>query len=150
MMDLLRFQKFTVGYAWVSNYGSSDNEEEFTNLRTISPLHNIKEHASCQYPAMLLITADHDDRVVPSHSLKHIATLQHTLGCSDKQVSFIVSSVVIHTDTEPNKMLKVNPLMIMVETKAGHGGGKPTSKTIDEYTDVFCFLIKALNIKYRS
>ena len=85
-MDLLRFQKFTVGYAWVSNYGSSDKAEEFSWLRGISPLHNIAARPECGYPAVLLVTADHDDRVVPSHSLKHIATLQHTLGGAANQV----------------------------------------------------------------
>ena len=86
-MDLLRFQKFTVGYAWVSNYGSSDKAEEFSWLRGISPLHNIAARPECGYPAVLLVTADHDDRVVPSHSLKHIATLQQVLGNNDKQVN---------------------------------------------------------------
>ena len=96
VMDLLRFQKFTVGYAWVSNYGSSDKAEEFSWLRGISPLHNIAARPECGYPAVLLVTADHDDRVVPSHSLKHIATLQHTLGGAANQVRLGRVCFIVH------------------------------------------------------
>lgn len=129
VMDMLRFHKFTVGYAWVSNYGCADNDTEFENLRKISPLHNIQDSTgSGSYPAVLLLTADHDDRVVPSHSLKYIATLQHALGANKQQTK---------------------PLMIRVDTKSGHGSGKPTSKSIEEYTDIFCFLVKALSIQYK-
>lgn len=118
VLDMLRYQKFTIGWAWVSDYGSSDNADEFKALYAYSPLHNIKPGA--KYPATLITTADHDDRVVPAHSFKFAATLQAAQGGDE-------------------------PILIRIETKAGHGAGKPTAKVIDEQTDKWAFLKKSLN-----
>jgi prolyl oligopeptidase len=119
VMDMLRFHKFTIGWAWVSDYGSSDNPDEFKALYAYSPYHNLKK--GVKYPATLVTTADHDDRVVPGHSFKFAAALQ-----------------AAHTgDT---------PVLIRIETKAGHGAGKPTSKQIEELADRWGFLVRALNI----
>jgi prolyl oligopeptidase len=120
VMDMLRFQKFTIGWAWTSDYGSSDNAEQFKYLRAYSPLHNIKQ-GTC-YPPTLGFTADHDDRVVPGHTFKFIATMQAAQGCA-------------------------NPILVRIETKAGHGAGKPTTKQIDEAADRFAFLVRALRMK---
>lgn len=117
VMDMLRFQKFTIGWAWTSDYGSSDNAEEFKALYAYSPLHNIKP--GTKYPATLITTADHDDRVVPAHSFKFAATLQEAQA-GDK------------------------PILIRIETKAGHGAGKPTAKIIEEIADKWGFLVKVL------
>jgi len=119
VMDMLRFQKFTIGWAWVSDYGSSDNPEEFKALYAYSPLHNIKPGTA--YPPTLVTTADHDDRVVPSHSFKFAATMQAA-------------------------QTGANPVLIRIETKAGHGAGKPTSKQIEEVADRWGFLVRALNM----
>lgn len=120
VMDMLRFQKFTIGWAWTSDYGSSDNPDDFKTLLAYSPLHNVR--SGTKYPATLVTTSDHDDRVVPAHSYKFTAALQ-AAQAGDK------------------------PVLIRVETKAGHGGGKPTAKIIDEVTDIFAFLTRVLDMK---
>jgi prolyl oligopeptidase len=120
VMDMLRFQKFTIGWAWVSDYGSSDNADEFKALYAYSPLHNIK--TGTKYPPTLVTTADHDDRVWPGHSFKFAAALQAAQAGS-------------------------SPVLIRIETKAGHGAGKPTSKIIEESADRYAFLVRTLNMK---
>ena len=122
VMDMLRFHKFTIGWAWVSDYGSSDNAEEFKALFAYSPLHNIK--SGVKYPPILVTTADHDDRVVPAHSFKYIAALQAV-------------------DTGPA------PKLIRIETSAGHGAGKPTSKIIEERSDVLAFMANAFGLSVK-
>jgi prolyl oligopeptidase len=120
VMDMLRFQKFTIGWAWTSDYGSADKPDDFSFLYAYSPLHHIAK--DCCYPATMITTADHDDRVVPAHSFKFAATLQAAENC-DK------------------------PTLIRIETKAGHGAGKPTTKIIEETADRWAFLVKELRVK---
>jgi len=117
VMDMLRYHKFTIGWAWVSEFGSSDDESQIKNLLSYSPLHNLKP-GTC-YPATLVTTADRDDRVVPGHSFKFAAALQAAQSCD-------------------------HPALIRIETRAGHGAGTPTSKKIDEYADLWSFLIENL------
>ncbi|WP_430971760.1 prolyl oligopeptidase family serine peptidase [Sunxiuqinia rutila] len=121
VMDMLRFHKFTIGWAWAGDYGTSeDSQEMFEYLYGYSPYHNIRE--DLDYPAVLVTTADHDDRVVPAHSFKYIARLQER-----------------HSGSQPT--------LIRIDTKAGHGAGKPTAKVIEEYTDVWSFLFFHLGMR---
>ncbi|GLT99910.1 hypothetical protein SLE2022_173140 [Rubroshorea leprosula] len=127
VMDMLRFHKFTIGHRWTSDYGCSDNEEEFHWLIKYSPLHNVRrpwEHPDkpSQYPSTMLLTADHDDRVVPLHSFKLLATMQHVL-CTSLENS-----------------AQTNPIIGRIECKAGHGAGRPTKKQIDEAADRYSFM----------
>jgi prolyl oligopeptidase len=117
VMDMLRFHKFTIGWAWTDDYGSSDDSEQFKAIHAYSPLHNLKP-GTC-YPPTLITTADHDDRVFPAHSFKFAAAMQAAQSCD-------------------------NPVLIRIETRAGHGPGKPTSKVIEEAADKISFLVKEL------
>jgi len=124
VMDMLRYHQFTIGWAWADEYGISDDSLAFKNLYQYSPLHNIE--ADKNYPAVLAMTADHDDRVVPAHSFKYIATLQE-------------------------KYNGPNPTMIRIQTKAGHGAGKATSAQIQEEADMWSFVfdnIEAIKPQY--
>ena len=119
VMDMLRFHKFTIGWAWTSDYGSSDNPEEFKALYAYSPLHNLKP--GTKYPPTLIATSDHDDRVVPGHSFKFAATMQHDQAGPA-------------------------PILIRIETKAGHGAGKSITKLIDETADTWSFVAHNLDM----
>jgi prolyl oligopeptidase len=119
VLDMLRFHKFTIGWAWMSDYGSPDKAEDFKVLQAYSPLHNLKP--GTKYPATMITTGDHDDRVVPAHSFKFAAALQAAQGGDA-------------------------PVLIRVETRAGHGAGKPTQMVIEEQADCWSFLVKALNM----
>jgi prolyl oligopeptidase len=112
VLDMLRFHKFTIGWAWVSDYGSPDDPEDFETIRAYSPYHNIQEGAA--YPPTMVLTGDHDDRVFPAHSFKFAAALQHAQAGDE-------------------------PVLIRIETRAGHGAGKPTAKLIEEFADMWTF-----------
>jgi prolyl oligopeptidase len=121
VMDMLRFHKFTAGRFWVDDYGSAETSaDEFKALLAYSPYHNLREGVS--YPPTLITTADTDDRVVPGHSFKFAARLQ-----------------AAHKGKAP--------VMIRIETRAGHGAGKPTSKRIEEIADQYAFLVKHLDMQ---
>ena len=122
VMDMLRYHKFTIGWGWAVEYGSSEDEEQFSYIYKYSPLHNIKE--GVKYPATLVTTADHDDRVVPAHSFKFAAAMQHAQAGDA-------------------------PILIRIESKAGHGAGKPTSKRIDEAADMYAFLFQNIGVPYK-
>ncbi len=122
VMDMLRYHKFTIGWNWAPDYGTSeDSEEMFRYLYGYSPLHNLKPGTA--YPATLVTTADHDDRVVPAHSFKFAATLQEC-NAGDK------------------------PQLIRIDTKAGHGGGKPLAKVLEEQADIYSFIMKNIGVRY--
>jgi prolyl oligopeptidase len=120
VMDMLRFHHFTAGRFWTDDYGSSDNPEEFAALRAYSPYHNISEGA--EYPAILVTTADTDDRVVPGHSFKYAAAIQRAQGGEA-------------------------PVLIRIETRAGHGAGVPTDKVIEDYADRWAFIVRNLDMR---
>ncbi len=123
VLDMLRYHKFTIGWGWAVEYGSSESAEQFAYIYKYSPLHNIRE--GVHYPATLVMTADHDDRVVPAHSFKFAAEMQHAQAGEA-------------------------PILIRIDSKAGHGAGKPTSKRIDEAADMYAFIFQNTGTQYKS
>jgi prolyl oligopeptidase len=119
VMDMMRFRDFTVGKGWESDYGSVDNPDEFAAMLRYSPVQNVKPNVD--YPPILVTTADHDDRVFPAHSFKFTAAMQHA---------------------DPHG----HPILLRVETRAGHGSGKPTAKQIDEMADIYAFIRNAMGL----
>ena len=119
VMDMLRFHKFTIGWAWQEEYGSPDNAADFPTLLAYSPLHNVKKGS--RYPATMVLTGDHDDRVFPAHSFKFAAELQHAQAGPA-------------------------PMLLRVDLRAGHGAGKPTAKQLEETADMYAFAWKALGM----
>ena len=124
VMDMLRFHRFTIGYAWTSEYGSSDESDQFKTLFAYSPLHNLRE--GVRYPATLVLTADHDDRVVPAHSFKFAARLQQC------------------------QLPGGPPCLIRIETSGGHGAGKPVAMQIEEAADSLGFLASILGLEMKQ
>jgi prolyl oligopeptidase len=122
VLDMLRFHRYTIGWAWTSDYGSPDHPEDFKVLHAYSQLHNLRPGTA--YPATIITTADHDDRVVPSHSFKFASALQVAQGGPA-------------------------PVVIRVDVKAGHGMGKPTDKLIEEAADAWAFLFHNLDVEPR-
>ena len=131
VMDMLRYHKFTIGWNWASDYGTSDDSKEmFEYLRAYSPLHNLRPGVS--YPATLVTTADHDDRVVPAHSFKFAATLQECQSATQQSTKHILP-----------------PVLIRIDTKAGHGGGKPLAKVLEEQADIYSFILYNMGVKFK-
>eukprot|EP00455_Lapot_gusevi_P030934 TRINITY_DN3335_c0_g4_i1.p1 TRINITY_DN3335_c0_g4~~TRINITY_DN3335_c0_g4_i1.p1 ORF type:complete len:745 (+),score=189.14 TRINITY_DN3335_c0_g4_i1:73-2307(+) len=127
VMDMLTYHRFTIGHAWKTEYGDPEDPKHFDNIYKYSPVHNVRDDV--EYPSVLLLAADHDDRVVPSHSYKYIATVQHVMG---------------------HRVTQRNPLLIRVHTKAGHGAGKPLKKVIEETAEIMGFVVKTLKAQYRD
>lgn len=138
VMDMLKFHKFTIGHAWVSDFGNPDIEDEADCIIKWSPLHNIKrfeaENNKKHWPSLLVLTADHDDRVVPLHALKFIAQAQEIIARSGRSGS------------EGDSYESPDVILARVDVKAGHGAGKSTSQRIAETADTFAFVAKSLGL----
>ena len=132
--DMARFDRFTIGHAWRSDFGDPRDAEQFKAMMKWSPLHNVAvpTEGTRNYPALLILTGDHDDRVPPLHSLKYGATVQHA-------VAF---------DPAPERSPQRNPVLLRVETRAGHGAGQPTATQIEQLSDIYGFLADVMDARF--